>query len=164
MSIRDYADVIVATIEHLFPKGSPEVQGKVFVVSVGISLDDFSSDEVKASVYTTLHLAIVASSNYVGVYAAASRMSGGWRALEWKLVARHDSAWRDDGVRSALCDGRDDLVKIATEKLKPAKASSLSEHRRIAFMGILPAAAVFGETDPSTLPRGRPDVAAAAQS
>jgi len=161
MSIRDYADVLISTIEHLFPKGTAEVQGKVFLASVRITIDDFGDEEERAAVLANIHLAVVAESNYVAVYAAASRLTGRWPEKAWGLLARHDSAWRDDGVRNALCGGHEDLMQVAIARFgKPVK--SLSEHRSVDFMGILPVAEVFGPIAPSAIPRRHPDMAAAA--
>lgn len=160
MSIRDYADVLVSCVEHLFPKQSPQSHGHLFVASVCMSMSNYSVDDGANTVVATLHLAVQAESNYVSVFAAASRVQPVWHDLKWALVARHDSAWRDDGIRAALRDAHAELTKLAAERLA-CEPKDLSEHLSLAFIGPVATAELLGSLKPAEIGRGKPDIATA---
>lgn len=117
MKIAPYADCLVATIHHLFRKGTPAVQGKVFYVTVRSIFADYTEDEDSIGGFT--HLAIVAESNYVQVYASLTpRPDRGRDITNWRLICDHDSAWRDDGVRSALSSAYKLTEDLGVSRLK----------------------------------------------
>lgn len=101
MAISPYAESLVAVIHHLFRKGTPEVQGKVFYTTVRIIFADYTIDE--DSIGGFVHLAVVAERNYVQVYSSLTpRPESCSDVTDWQLICDHDSAWRDDGVAGAL--------------------------------------------------------------
>jgi hypothetical protein len=101
MQISPYAEALVATIHHLFRKGTPAVKGKVFYVTVRNIFADYTTDDESVAGFT--HLAVVAESNYVQVYASlTARPQRCADITDWRLICDHDSAWRDDGVAGAL--------------------------------------------------------------
>jgi hypothetical protein len=146
MSIKAYADVLIATIQNLFPKATSAVQGKVFLVSVRVDIDDHDAVKELPTSRGVIHLAIIAETNYVKVMAAQTERTTAWRDItDWAVVCRHDSAWRDDGIRSTLISMHQKLLATAAETFKkPAK--DLSVHLSIDAMGILPQVEVFGES------------------
>lgn len=146
MSIKAYADVLIATIQNLFPKGTAAVKGRVFVVSVCVDIDDYHASEQKPTERGIIHLAIIADTNYVKVLAAQTERTTPWGDIkDWTLVCRHDSAWREDGIRSTLISMHQKMLAAAATKFK-TPARDLSEHLSITSMGILPQDEVFGDS------------------
>jgi hypothetical protein len=136
MKITPYADCLVATIHHLFRKGTPAVQGKVFYVTVRNILADYTEDDDSISGF--VHLAVVAESNYVQVYASLTPRPDRGRdrdVTDWRLICDHDSAWRDDGVRSALAAAYKLTEALAVSTLKK-EAGKLTVHIAIDDMEI----------------------------
>jgi hypothetical protein len=137
MQIAPYAESIIVTISHLFRKGTPEVQGKVFYVTVRSVFADYTKDEESIAGFT--QLAVVAEQNYVQVYASLTpRPNRGrditdWRS--WKLICDHDSAWRDDGVASALKSAYK-LTQALAVSMLGTNAEKLSVHIAIDDMEI----------------------------
>lgn len=141
--ISAYADVIVATVDNLLLKGNPVV----YVVSVRIDIDDFTGAE-KPAVVGYVHLACHAPNNYMAVYAAYTPQPAWvWPDVAWTKVCQHDSAWRDDGIRSTLRTAHQAIVKHA-EIHFGRPASSLSCHLGIDNMALTTTTAVFGRSSP----------------
>lgn len=134
MQITPYADCLVATIHHLFRKGTPAVQGKVFYVTVRIILADYTEDV--ESIAGFVHLAVIAESNYVQVYASLTpRPDRGQDITDWRLICDHDSAWRDDGVRGAIKSAAK-LVEALAVNTYSKEVSKLTAHIAIDDMEI----------------------------
>jgi len=141
--ISPYADVLVATIMHLFPKGKPEVQGKVFAVTLAVTISDYSDDEEKDPVYRFLHLAVIAEMNYVQVYEAVTERPARWKEIDgWRFKCDHDSAWREDGVCSSFRNGFANATSEA-ERVFGKPIGKLSIHIAVDDMGIVEQSEVF---------------------
>jgi hypothetical protein len=147
--MKPYADMLISTIEHLFPKATLQVQRKVFAVSFRILAEGDPSMSSKAAIRAYVHLAIVADSNYVKVCATQTDGLKAFKDLQdWHLVCDHDSAWRDDGVRSVLTKAHRDIVRRAAERFECAERS-VQTSVMVEKMAILPREDVFGATLPA---------------
>lgn len=151
--MKPYADMLIATIEHLFPKGTPQVQGKVFAITFRLMA---AEDPAKAkapgcpALRSYVHVAIIADRNYVKVCAAESERSIPFAAIpDWQLVCDHDSAWRDDGVRSTLMKAYKDIVRRTAGAFECAERS-IEVGVSVDKMSILPRAEAFA----AGLPQG----------
>jgi hypothetical protein len=135
MQIAPYAETLVATIYYLFRKGTSAVKGKVFYVSVRTVFADYATGEKSIAGFT--HLAVVAESNYVQVYASlTARPKRCLEITDWRLICDHDSAWRDDGVAGALKKAYKLTESLAATSLK-APVNQLSVHIAIDEMEIV---------------------------
>jgi hypothetical protein len=143
MSIKSYADVLIATIEGLFPKGTAAVIGKVFLVSVCVEIDDYASQHKIPTTRGIIHLAITADTNYVKVFVASTERSVPWREIkDWAFVCNHDSAWRDDGVRSTLGSQHQKIVFQAEKDFKKP-SNKLTQRLSVDSIKILDQSVVF---------------------
>lgn len=134
MKIAPYAECLVATIHHLFQKGTAAVQGKVFYATVRTIFADYTKDE--ESIAGFVHLAVVAESNYVQVYASLTPRPAYPREItDWRLICDHDSAWRDDGVSRALKTAYKLAQTLAVSSLGTA-ADKLHVHVAVDEMAI----------------------------
>lgn len=149
MKIIPYADMLVATIQHLFPKGTPQVQGKVFATSFRIEMEHTPSPrERKPTVRGCVHLAILADRNYVKVLSATTERPCEFTDIDnWVLLCDHDSAWRDDGVRSGLKSAYQALYKEATSRFNRTEDAMLVSIN-VDKMAIVPRGEVFGVSLP----------------
>jgi hypothetical protein len=161
MSIRAYADVLIATIFHLMPKGAPETKGKVFAVSVRVALYSHEPGRPRPPMGGMIHLAVVADRNYVDVYAAHSDQSKSWGMIEdWTRVCSHDSAWREDGVRATLVQTHDTMRKAALVEWQ-CESKGIFEQLSIDQMGVMNQTSLFSSRNPAEFPRGALTIAAA---
>lgn len=109
-AIRHYADVLTSVVGHLLKRGTD--QAVVATVRVALS----ANTEGVPSQCLFIHVACTAPSAYVNVFVAVtSRPTFGpdFVTLPWQKVCSHDSAWRDDGVRSALKNCASALYAVA---------------------------------------------------
>lgn len=155
MNIRPYADTLIATIHHLFPKGTEAVQGKLFAVTVRIDFDDYDRAVEMPSVTGFVHLVVRAPNNYVQVLAAFTDRPRHWRDIAgWSCVCHHDSAWREDGINATLfCAYRELSDQAASTFGVPA--NRLSAHISIDNMGIGNASDILGGIRVEDVPDGR---------
>jgi hypothetical protein len=125
--ILSYADVIVANVYHLLPKASDQA----YAVSIRMEVNNFQADEELPEVGGYLHLACHAPANYMSVFAALTeRPIVSFDRLDWALVCCHDSAWRDDGIRSTMRETFRALQRHAEGYFK-SPAADLSVHLAI---------------------------------
>ncbi|KWT95566.1 MULTISPECIES: hypothetical protein [unclassified Variovorax] len=97
--IHSYADVIVANVYHLLPKGTDQA----YAVSIRMDFNNYQTDKELPTVGGYLHLACHAPANYMSVFAALTkRPIARYDELDWAHVCSHDSAWRDDGIRATM--------------------------------------------------------------
>jgi hypothetical protein len=109
--ILPYADSTVATIQHLF-LNNKGFSDKVFAVTIRIVADYYGSEKDLPSVSGFVSLAVIPS-GHRQVYASFTKRPHAFSDREWQLVCSHDSAWRDDGVRSTLKGAYDAVMREA---------------------------------------------------
>lgn len=112
---------------------------KQFAIDIHFSL---SVDYDKEDGYRWLHLRIFAPRNYVVVLKKES-----WKIIEnektnensedWKIIADHDSCWRDDGVRRIIREYSNKISHISQlsgwyqkTELSSEKIEEISELRK----------------------------------
>jgi hypothetical protein len=88
------AESLVSRTRIAVPKGNTAV----YLASVDLRARLKNTDKLIAE--TVLHFACYSPRNYMRVYAAVSKSGLEYSALDWTLVCNHDSAWREDGIRS----------------------------------------------------------------
>jgi hypothetical protein len=155
MDILPYAETLVSTIHFLFRKNAPEFLGKLFAVTVRMDANDYVSEEEQPTLGGYVHLAIDASSNYVTVLAAFTQRPEDWLDVKnWVRVCEHDSAWREDGVKSTLKHAYAEIIEQSAKKfgLAPEK---LSGYISIENMRIAPFEEVLGARLLKDIPDGR---------
>jgi hypothetical protein len=116
MHILPYADYIVTTVTNLL-LNDPENANKAFATTLRVTINDYSTEEEIDEVGGFLGIAVLPT-GYRQVYASFGERPSGYLDRDWQLVCRHDSAWRDDGVRSTLKEGFKTLVDAAQQRFK----------------------------------------------
>jgi len=155
MGILPYAETLVATVYHLYRKGTPITQGTLYAVTVRIEANDYANDDEPPSVGGYVHLVVDASSNYVKVLAAFTERPSRTRDVpEWVCVCDHDSAWREDGIKGTLNKAYNEIVKQAVATFG-IPAEKLSMHIAIDDMSIASHQDTMGPVSISAVPDGR---------
>lgn len=143
MKILPHANDIVAVVTNLLLKEA-ENRDKVFAVRVRIDIDDHDAEDPAPTVMGFVSLAVVPTA-YRQIYCAFSDRPKAYLECSWRLVCSHDSAWRDDGIRSTLKAAYTTLLRQA-EKRFGKDAAVLSIHIAIDDMAIKPAEAILNPT------------------
>lgn len=106
--ITDYAKTMISVLNNLIQRGVSGENAWMFVTRFDFeNYDGYDGDIPFVTGF--LSVACYADSNYVRVLAAFSDAPpGDPSALDWQPIVWHDTAWRSDGVASALkeCDSQ----------------------------------------------------------
>lgn len=132
MSSGIYADALVAIADDLYKKGS----GDALLMDLRISLDKYSDEDgFEPVVAGYLNLVCYAPRNYMRVYACVTPKTMPMQEMQWRLLCSHDSAWRDDGIRSGVRGFYQAAMRLARSKLSGEPGR---EHIAIAKLAIAP--------------------------
>ena len=115
MKIAPYADTLVQTIQQLLI-ADPDQRDKAFAVTLRAYVEDHDKLGSVRAVRGFVSVCVVAAAS-PKVYASFSDRPRRFLEMDWHLICCHDSAWKDDGVRSVLVEATNAVIERAKVQL-----------------------------------------------
>lgn len=137
------ADMMASVFDELLKRGSSDA----WVATIRMEYNDYARPEELPSVGGFLTIACYAPTNYVTVMAAFSQrppyisrsaQGSDLAQIDWQPITRHDSAWRDDGVRCTIMSVHKQIARAA-EGVFAKAAKDLSFHIHLEHLDKVPA-------------------------